>query len=86
MTNANIKGLTLQEKGFFFNFEEEGDESRDQRWCLVGRFLCDRPAHVISIKVKIANMWMSMKGVTIKQANNDMFLFHFAHNLGMERL
>lgn len=60
MTSSNIEGLFLQEEGedegFFFNLGEEGDESCDLRWCLVGRFLCDILVHVISMKVRVVDM------------------------------
>lgn len=60
MTSSNIEGLSLHEEGeeddFCFNVEEDGEESCDLRWCLVGRFLYDRPIHFRSMKVRIADM------------------------------
>lgn len=86
MTSLNIEWLSLQgkgkEEGFCFDLGK--DYSCDLRWCLVDRFFCDIPVHVRSMKVKIADMWRPMKAITMKQANEGIFLFHFYHNLGME--
>lgn len=37
-----------------------------------------------SMKARIADLWRPVKGVTIKEAKDGLFLFHFAHNLDME--
>ncbi|XP_045822007.1 uncharacterized protein LOC123914889 [Trifolium pratense] len=86
MAHPNLEGLSLQEEeeGFSFDFEEEGDEQVDLRWCLVGRFLCDRAIHFPSMKVRMADLWKPPKGVTIKEARPGIFLFHFAHPFDME--
>jgi 14-3-3 protein epsilon len=88
MASSQLEGLSLnvegEEEGFCFDIEEEGEELGDLRWCLVGRFLGDRPIHVKSMKVRIADLWRSVKGVTIKQAKEGLFLFQFAHALDME--
>ncbi|GAU34899.1 hypothetical protein TSUD_144300 [Trifolium subterraneum] len=87
MAHPNLDGLSLQEEeeeGFVFDFEEEGDEQVDLRWCLVGRFLCDKSIHFNSMKVRMAELWNPVKGVTIKEAMPGTFLFHFSHPLDME--
>lgn len=88
MTSPNIKRLSLQEEGeeegFCFDLDEYEDDSCDLRWCLVGKFLCNRPIHVRSIKIKVVDMWRQVKGVTIKQTKEGLFLFYYAHNLDME--
>ncbi|MCI38685.1 hypothetical protein A2U01_0059914, partial [Trifolium medium] len=87
MADPNLEGLSLQgeeEEGFSFDFDEEGDEQLDFRWCLVGRFLCDRPVHFNSMKVRMANLWSPVMGVKIKEAKPGLFLFHFSHPLDME--
>jgi 14-3-3 protein epsilon len=87
MASPNIEGLSLQEneeEGFCFEFVEEGDEQADFQWCLIGRFLCDRPIHFKSMKIRMADLWRPVKGVTIKEAKPGIFLFHFAHPLDME--
>jgi 14-3-3 protein epsilon len=65
-------------------FEEEDDEQVDLRWCLVGRFICERAIHFNSMKVRMADLWKLVKGVTIKEAPTGKFLFYFAHLLDME--
>ncbi|XP_058758128.1 uncharacterized protein LOC131631355 [Vicia villosa] len=36
------------------------------------------------MKTRIADLWRPVKGVTIKEAKEGLFLFHFSHNLDME--
>jgi hypothetical protein len=36
------------------------------------------------MKVRMAEIWKPVKGVTIKEATTGKFLFHFAHPLDME--
>jgi hypothetical protein len=87
MDHPNIESLSLHEEdeeGFRFDFDEEEDDQVDLRWCLVGRFLCDRTIHFNSMKVRMADLWKPVKGVTIKEATDNKFLFHFAHPLDME--
>ncbi|MCI23553.1 hypothetical protein A2U01_0044734 [Trifolium medium] len=87
MASPNLEGLSLQEteeEGFSFEFEEEGDEQVDLQWCLIGRFLCERPIHFKSMKIRMADLWRPVKGVTIKEAKSGVFLFHFAHPIDME--
>jgi hypothetical protein len=87
MDHPNLEGLSLheeEEEGFCFDFEEGEDEQVDLRWCLVGRFLCERTIHFNSMKVRMADLWKPVKGVTIKEATGGKFLFHFAHPMDME--
>jgi hypothetical protein len=69
MDHPNLDGLSLneeEEEGFSFEFEEVGEEV-DLRWCLVGRFLCDRTIHFNSMRVRMADLWKPVKGVIIKE-------------------
>ncbi|XP_058759671.1 uncharacterized protein LOC131632982 [Vicia villosa] len=88
MSTPNLEDLSLHEEvddeGFCFEVDEEGDEVGGLRWCLVGRFLCDRPIHLNSMKARVADMWRPVKGVSIKKAKEGLFLFQFDHKLDME--
>ncbi|GAU27412.1 hypothetical protein TSUD_356480 [Trifolium subterraneum] len=86
MSNINLEDLSFQEEeeGFTSDIEEEGENQVDFRWCLVGRFLTDRPIHVNSMKIAMAESWRPVKGVKIKEANSGLFLFQFSHELDME--
>jgi hypothetical protein len=88
MEQPNLEGLSLheeeEEEGFRFEFDEEKGKQVDLRWCLVGRFLCGRAIHFNSMKVRMADLWKPVKGVTIKKTPTGKFLFHFAHPLDME--
>jgi hypothetical protein len=87
MSSINLEDLSLhgeEEEGFTFDIEDEGDSQVDFRWCLVGRFLSDRPIHVNSMKATMADVWRPVKGVKIKEAEKGLFLFQFSHELDME--
>jgi hypothetical protein len=87
MDLPNIESLSVHEEGeegFRFDFDEDEEDQMDLRWCLVGRFLCERTIHFNSMKVRMADLWKPVKGVTIKEATDGKFLFHFAHPLDME--
>ncbi|XP_058732855.1 uncharacterized protein At4g02000-like [Vicia villosa] len=88
MASPNLEGLSIndegEEDGFCFDADDGGKEAVDLRWCLIGRFLCDRAIHVRSMKARLGDLWRPVKGVTIKEAKDGLFLFHFAHNLDME--
>jgi hypothetical protein len=87
MASPNLENLSIhdeEEEGFTFDIEEEGDEQVDLKWCLVGRFLCNRPMHFKSMKIRMADLWRPVKGVTIKETKEGLLLFSFAHPLDME--
>jgi 14-3-3 protein epsilon len=87
MANPNLEGLSIheeEEEGFCFDFDEEGEEQVNLQWCLVGRFLCERPIHFKSMRIRMADLWRPVRGVTIKEAKPGLFLFSFAHPLDME--
>ncbi|MCH80177.1 hypothetical protein A2U01_0000940 [Trifolium medium] len=89
MASEDLVNLSLdggEEEGFEFDFNEGEEEVEDLRWCLIGRFLCDRTIHVNSMMVRMANLWQPMKGVTIKEAKPGLFLFRFNHQLDMEEV
>ncbi|MCH99831.1 hypothetical protein A2U01_0020846 [Trifolium medium] len=89
MASPNLEGLSLhetEEEGFSFEFDEEGEEQVDFQWCLVGRFLCDKPIHFKSMKIRMADLWRPVRGVNIKEAKPGIFLFSFAHPLDMEEV
>ncbi|MCH82853.1 hypothetical protein A2U01_0003665, partial [Trifolium medium] len=86
MEHPNLEGLSLheEEEGFRFDFEADEDEQVDLRWCLVGRFICERSIHFNSMSIRMADLWKPVRGVTIKEASAGKILFHFAHPLDME--
>ncbi|GAU45877.1 hypothetical protein TSUD_401030, partial [Trifolium subterraneum] len=88
MSSINLEDLSLHsdggEEGFSFDFEEDGEVQNNLRWCLVGRFLCDRPIHAGSMMVRIADLWKPVKKVAITEAKPGIFLFQFGHPLDME--
>jgi hypothetical protein len=64
MEHPNLEDLSLHdgEEGFVFDFDEEEEEQVDLRWCLVGRFICERAVHFNSMKVRMADLWRLVKG------------------------
>ncbi|PNY09838.1 hypothetical protein L195_g006396 [Trifolium pratense] len=88
MEHPNLEGLSLhdEEEGFRFEFEEEEDVQGDLRWCLVGRFVSERAIHLNSMKVRMAELWKPVRGVTIKETRAGKILFQFAHPIDMEEV
>jgi 14-3-3 protein epsilon len=89
MDSERLVNLSLdggEEEGFAFEFDEGEDEVEELRWCVVGRFLCDRTIHVKSMMVRMADLWRPLKGVAIKEAKPGLFLFCFNHQLDMEEV
>jgi hypothetical protein len=84
MEHHNLEGLSLQDGEEGFKFDDDEEEQVDLRWCLVGRFICERAIHFNSMKVRMADLWKPVRGVTIKETKVGQFLFHFAHPLDME--
>ncbi|KAK2408416.1 hypothetical protein QL285_043929 [Trifolium repens] len=84
MANLSLNGG--EDEGFDFAFEEDEEAVEDLRWCLIGRFLCERTIHVNSMMVRMANIWQPVKGVTIKEVKAGLFLFRFNHQLDMEEV
>ncbi|GAU32101.1 hypothetical protein TSUD_358070 [Trifolium subterraneum] len=88
MSSINLEDLSIHneegEEGFSFDFEEDGEEVSDMRWCLLGRLLCDRPIHANSLMIRMADLWSPVKKVSIKEAKPGIFLFQFGHPLDME--
>ncbi|XP_058760512.1 uncharacterized protein At4g02000-like [Vicia villosa] len=88
MVTPSMENLSINDEydleGFCFDVEEDGDEVSDLKWCLVGRFLCDRFIHVQAMKNKVADVWSPMRGV--KEAKYGLFLFQFSHKLDMDAM
>ncbi|XP_058782355.1 uncharacterized protein At4g02000-like [Vicia villosa] len=88
MATPNLNNLSInddgEDEGFCFDLEEDSSEAADLKLCLIGRFLCDKLVHVISMKSRMADIWRSVKGVATKEAANGLFLFQFEHKLDME--
>jgi hypothetical protein len=56
MEHPNLEGLSLQDGEEGFEFDDKEDEQVDLRWCLVGRFICERTIHFNSMKVRMADL------------------------------
>ncbi|XP_058734223.1 uncharacterized protein At4g02000-like [Vicia villosa] len=83
----NLEGLSLLDdgdEGFCFDIGDDDGSTGDLQFCLVGRFLSDRPIHVKSMKARMADIWRPVKKVMIKEAMDDRILFQFSHQLDME--
>jgi hypothetical protein len=85
MASPNLEGLSLQEneeEGFRFEFDEEGEEQTDLKWCLMGRFLCERPIHVKSMKVRMAEVWEAGERGQYKRCQARNFFIQFRSPFG----
>lgn len=79
MAGPNINDLSLQEDddkgGYYFDVDEDGVDASDLCLCLVGRFVCDKSIHIMSMKKQATDMWRPVKGVIIKKALKGLFLY-----------
>ncbi|GAU33827.1 hypothetical protein TSUD_221650 [Trifolium subterraneum] len=73
---------TLEELNFVVG--EDTDEQQDLNLCLVGRFVHDRPIRFNSMKACLADVWRPVKGMTVKEATQGLYLFKFFHPLDVE--
>ncbi|KAK6147743.1 hypothetical protein DH2020_018655 [Rehmannia glutinosa] len=75
-----------EEGGLLIENTDDGAETQDLRWCLVGRFLSDRQVNFLAMKNTLAAIWRPVKGVFIKDLGPNLFLFQFFHELDLARV
>ncbi|MCH84643.1 DUF4283 domain protein [Trifolium medium] len=85
-----IERLTLEEDDEELEVEigdtSEGIKEINPAWCFAGRFLTNRPIRTDMMKVAMAGVWCPVRGVTVKQSNNGVFVFQFHHHLDVQRV
>lgn len=83
-----MEGLSLLEEGDDLTLNMEGNQPENSvmQWCLVGRFLPNKPVRAHIMMDRLSTIWMPVKGVAIKRLKQDRFLFQFYHKLDMERV
>lgn len=55
-------------------------------WCLVGRFLSDRPIKLNVVENVLAAVWRPLMGVRISEVQSNLFLFQFFLEEDMQRV
>ncbi|GAU37344.1 hypothetical protein TSUD_395250 [Trifolium subterraneum] len=87
MAEINFESLNLEEEEELnFVVEEDINEQHDLNLCLVGRFVHDRPIRFNSMKACLAGVWRPVKGMTVKEATQGLYLFKFFHPLDVEEV
>ncbi|GAU19166.1 hypothetical protein TSUD_89310 [Trifolium subterraneum] len=87
MAEINFESLNLdEEEELNFEVGEDTDEQHDLNLCLVGRFVHDRPIGFNSMKACLADVWRPVKGMTVKEATQGLYLFKFFHPLDVEEV
>ncbi|GAU40727.1 hypothetical protein TSUD_14120 [Trifolium subterraneum] len=87
MAEINFDSLDLdEEEELNFVVGEDTDEQQDLNLCLVGRFVHDRPIRFKSMKACLADVWRLVKGMTVKEATQGLYLFKFFHPLDVEEV
>ncbi|XP_045791974.1 uncharacterized protein LOC123886726 [Trifolium pratense] len=82
---ATLENLNLgEEEVLNFELEENETEQDDVSLCLVGRFVHDRPIKFNVMKVRLAEVWRPVKGMSVKQSSHGLYLFKFFHPLDIE--
>ena len=61
-------------------------ENNDMQWCLVGKFLTEKPINFMYMKNTMTGLWRSVRGMCIKDVDQNLFLFQFYHHLDMNRV
>lgn len=74
------------EEGFIISDEDVQEEEQDLHWCLVGRFLTEKPIHFISMQNTLALIWKPVKGVYMRDLGSQFFMFQFFHELDIQRV
>ncbi|GAU46371.1 hypothetical protein TSUD_141290 [Trifolium subterraneum] len=83
----NFESLNLdEEEELNFVVGEYTEEQYDLNLCLVGRFVHDRPIRFNSMKACLADVWRPVKGMTVKEATQGLYLFKFFHPLDVEEV
>ncbi|GAU10145.1 hypothetical protein TSUD_423150, partial [Trifolium subterraneum] len=83
----NFENLNLdEEEELNFVVGEDTEEQHDLNLCLVGRFVHDRPIRFNSMKACLADVWRPVKGMTVKEATQGLYLFKFFHPLDVEEV
>ncbi|GAU36753.1 hypothetical protein TSUD_318520 [Trifolium subterraneum] len=87
MAEINFENLNLdEEEELNFVVREDTEEQHDLNLCLVGRFVHDRPIRFNSMKACLADVWRPVKGMTVKEATQGLYLFKFFHPLDVEEV
>src|SRR6266487_3230977 len=87
MAEINFESLNLkEEEELNFVVEEDTNEQHDLNLCLVGRFVHDRPIRFNSMKACLADVWRLVKGMTVKEDTQGLYLFKFFHPLDVEEV
>lgn len=87
--DLHMSGLSLEddEEGLSLHLEGQATNVTDQSLCLVGRFVTDRTimrTHIMN--ERLAEVWRSVRGVTIKEVSPGLFIFQFFHKLDLEKV
>ncbi|VFR02953.1 unnamed protein product [Cuscuta campestris] len=75
------------EDGLVFG-DEIGDSSIQQPaydFCLVGRFLTERPVNFVAMKNTMASLWRPEEGMVVKEVGAGLYIFQFGALAEMER-
>ena len=76
------------ETGLFFG-EDTNDldfTDIDDRLCLAGRFLTNRPIDFQAMQHRMASLWQRGRGVHVKEIDPNLYLFQFYHEVDIERV
>ncbi|VFQ81500.1 unnamed protein product [Cuscuta campestris] len=76
------------EDGLVFG-DEIGDSSIQQPaydFCLVGRFLTERPVNFVAMKNTMASLWRPEEGMVVKEVGAGLYIFQFGALAEMERV
>lgn len=81
--------LTLDEEedtGLVLEDDEIAEYEENNRFILVGKLLTEKPVKFNFMKETLAAAWRPGKGMTVKEATENIYIFQFFHEVDMNRI
>lgn len=82
----NLSFLKDEDEELVMEVKDSISELQSLNFCLVGHFLIDKRINFNAMKNKVASLWRLGKGMSIRELNVSKYLFHFFHQVDMNRV
>ncbi|MCH81632.1 DUF4283 domain protein [Trifolium medium] len=84
----NVENLSINDEDDELELEidEDGPQKKEQYFCLVGRFLTNRPIRVKTMMSKMGEIWQPGRGMDIEEAYPGLFIFKFFHQIDVQHV
>jgi 14-3-3 protein epsilon len=84
----NVENLSLndEEDELEIVLDEDGSQGQQPSYCLVGKFLTNRPVRGKMMIEKMGDIWQPGKGMDVEEAHKGLFVFRFFHQLDVQHI